>query len=216
MTPTSTRTVVFAGGEIHTTPTIGSNDLVIAADSGYDHAMTIGVRVDVLVGDLDSVSTAGMEHARDTGVHIEMHPQDKNATDLELALTAATDRGAMTIDIYGGEDGRIDHLLGVALSLSHHNLDSTHIAWHTRTGVIRCATPTRPLAMPTSTGSTISVIPVGEAIGVTATGLAWPLDGATLERGTSLGISNEATADVVALTVREGTVLVIQGEAGIR
>jgi thiamine pyrophosphokinase len=214
MTTTPTRAVVFAGGELHTKPTIGSNDLVIAADSGYDHAVTIGVRVDVLVGDLDSISAAGLEHARDTGVDIESYPTDKDATDLELALTAARDRGAATIDIYGGEDGRIDHLLGVALSLSHRSLDSVDIQWRTRTGAIRCATRARPLLLPVSIGSTISLIPVGDAIGVTTTGLAWPLDDTDLEQGTSLGISNEATARSVAVSVREGTVLVVLGEAG--
>ena len=213
MTTSLTRAIILAGGELHTTPIIGPDDLVVAVDSGYDHAVALGVRVDVLVGDLDSISTAGLAHARAGGVDVEEYPRDKDATDLELALELAIDRGASTIDIHGGEAGRIDHLLGVALSISHVRWDSIDIAWHTRTGDIRSITSSKPLAAPVSRGDVVSLIPVGTASGVTTTGLRWPLSGTDLVRGSSRGISNEATSEMITVAVESGALLFIQNEA---
>jgi len=58
-----TGTVILAGGRMDTTPTVSEADLVIAADSGYDHAMERSISVDILIGDLDSISPAGLQHA---------------------------------------------------------------------------------------------------------------------------------------------------------
>ena len=56
MATSPTRAVIIAGGELDTTPVVGPEDLVVAADSGYDHAVALGVAVDVPVGDLHSSS----------------------------------------------------------------------------------------------------------------------------------------------------------------
>src|SRR5680860_704700 len=50
-------------------------DLVIAADSGLDHATRHGVTPDVLVGDMDSVDPASV---RRFGGDISIHSPDKD------------------------------------------------------------------------------------------------------------------------------------------
>ena len=55
---------------------------VIAADSGLDHARAHDIKVDLVVGDLDSVSDAAIAAAIADGVSIETYPRDKDATDL--------------------------------------------------------------------------------------------------------------------------------------
>ena len=96
-------------------------DLVLAADSGADLAMAAGLTVDVLVGDLDSVSKKTLDAIFDEGTTIEAHPSDKAATDLELALDAARRRGADEIVVIGGGGGRLDHLLGNAAVITDRN-----------------------------------------------------------------------------------------------
>jgi thiamine pyrophosphokinase len=210
MATSPTRVVVIAGGEIHTTPTIESDDLVIAADSGYDHALSLGIQVDLLIGDLDSISPTGLDHARAHRVETLEFPKDKENTDLELALRAALDRGATTVAIHGGEGGTIAHLLGVALSIIHRDWEEIDVVWHTGTGIIRPATRNRSIEASVEIGDTITIIPVGDVRGVTTSGLRWPLENASMEHGTTLGISNEATATTVTVTVDEGALLVIQ------
>lgn len=209
MTTSPPRALVIAGGELHTTPAVDPDDLVIAADSGYDHALALGIEVDLLVGDLDSISATGLEHARRFGVSVEEHAVDKDNTDLELALQAAIVRGATTIDIHGGEGGRLGHLLGVALSTARPTAEPVDISWHTRTGIVRAAMPQHPAGFTTAVGEIVTLIPIGDAHGVTTKGLRWSLDDATLAQGTSRGVSNEATSQQVNVEVGEGTVLVI-------
>jgi thiamine pyrophosphokinase len=209
MTTIPERAVIFAGGEIHTSPSIETGDFVIAADSGYDHALAERARVDLLVGDLDSISSSGLDHAQRVGVEIEQHPVDKDRTDLEIALAAAIERQVSTIDIFGGEGGRIGHLLSIALLISSTNTASLNLAWHTDTGTVRAATPVRPTEFSTSIGDLVTLLPVGDASGVTTKGLRWPLNEALLTRGTSAGVSNEAVTGQITVGVATGALLVI-------
>ncbi len=207
------RAIIIAGGEMHTTPIVDSGDIVLAADSGYDHARAVGAHVDVLVGDLDSISTTGLNHAHSNGIHIQQHPSDKDETDLELAMRIAVDRGASSIMIHGGEDGRIAHLLTIALSLANPLWAAIDVAWHTRTGVVRTATQGHVVAFTCAIGDTVSLVPVGRAGFVTTHGLRWALSDSVLETGSSLGVSNEAISNEVHVEAGSGTVLVIhEGE----
>ena len=58
---------------------------IVAADGGLDYARDAGLTPNALVGDLDSISAAGLAWA---SAHIEVHrhPTDKAATDTELAI----------------------------------------------------------------------------------------------------------------------------------
>ena len=109
--------VVFAGGDPPPSSVLAglpTDAYVIAADSGFDHARRLGIEVDVLVGDLDSISPEGLALA---GV-VEKHPSDKDATDLAIALDAAVREGAARVFVVGGGGGRIDHFLANAALLA--------------------------------------------------------------------------------------------------
>ncbi|MDK1102428.1 MAG: thiamine diphosphokinase [Actinomycetota bacterium] len=213
MTTSKTRGVVITGGHLNTEPDVGVDDFVIVADSGYDHAMARSISVDLLIGDLDSISDTGLSHARNSGVEIEAHSAQKAQTDLELAVSAAVTRGADSIDIYGGEGGRLDHLLSAALSLTNPAWRDVRIAWHTSSGVVRVVTPSQPLSVTVTVGQTVTLLPVGDAHSVTTSGLRWPLTDESLTRGVSRGVSNKAITNEVSIEVGQGAVLVIiEGE----
>ena len=117
--------VVFAGGDPPTDRLLAAQwrvvppgALVIAADSGLHAAQRLGVAVDVLVGDLDSVDPAALDAARAADTRVVAHPVDKDATDLELALPIARDAGARRVVVISGDGGRHDHLLANALVLT--------------------------------------------------------------------------------------------------
>src|SRR5262245_46705744 len=92
--------IVFAGSgsvEPAVRAQLPGEAYVIAADSGLGVAHGLGVEVDLLVGDLDSVDAAAIEAAEAAGTVVERHPAEKDATDLELALDAAVAQGARRI-----------------------------------------------------------------------------------------------------------------------
>ncbi len=72
---------------------LASAGTVVAVDSGFDTAWSAGIDVDILIGDLDSVSAEGLAAAEADGVSVERHPVDKDRTDLDLALQRVVDGG---------------------------------------------------------------------------------------------------------------------------
>ncbi len=63
--------------------------LVIAADGGIEEAERLELRVDLLVGDMDSAPPSALPDVEATGGRVERYAADKDASDLELALEAA-------------------------------------------------------------------------------------------------------------------------------
>ena len=80
---------------------------IIAADSGYDLAVKLGLTPDIVVGDLDS--TRYSEVLRKSGMHVSS--RDKDESDFELALMSLRDDEEY--DLLGGGEGRIDHTLSI-------------------------------------------------------------------------------------------------------
>src|SRR5215471_6918224 len=91
---------------------------VIGADSGVELAAALGLRVDLAVGDFDSVDAAALAAAEAAGARVERHPAAKDATDLELALHAAMTIDPAEIVVVGGAAGRLDHLVTGLLVLA--------------------------------------------------------------------------------------------------
>ena len=207
---------VFAGGDpVSAERILGlqAADLTVAANSGAETAAAAGLTVDVLVGDLDSITEETLNALVEDGTRIESHLPDKDATDLELALGAAVRLGADEIVVIGGGGGRLDHLLGNVAAITSRALREVPVCWvreketvfvvHHRTTV------------PVAQGATFSLIPIGgSASGVTVTGAKWNLHNATLESGSSLGISNLALAAEIEVEVGRGILLVICLTAG--
>ena len=191
---------------------VAPSSLVIAADSGYDNARAVGVDVDVLVGDMDSISAAGRAEAEELGVIIEQFPSDKDATDLELAIDTALRVGAYHVTIYAGEAGSLGHLLGVALGLTDKRWAEASVVWRIGGASVYRSLPSFPIRFHSEIGSIVTILPIGDTTGVTATGLRWPLDDSDLERGTTLGLSNISTAPAVSVSVQTGALLIIVEE----
>ena len=73
-----TRVLVVDGGpHLPVMPSMPTPTLVIAADKGFEHAQALGLKVDVVVGDFDSVAPEDVENV-DPGVTVERHDDDKD------------------------------------------------------------------------------------------------------------------------------------------
>ncbi len=116
--PPATVVVLAGGDEGPGGLRLPAADLVVAADSGAEVARRLGLRVDVLVGDLDSVRADTLSALRDADTEVVRHHRDKDATDLELALALATVGDPTRVVLVGGHGGRLDHALAVPGALA--------------------------------------------------------------------------------------------------
>lgn len=181
---------------------------VIAADSGLGVAMRLGLRVDLVVGDLDSVDPVALAAVERAGVPVERHPVAKDRTDLAIAVDAAARLAPGRIVVVGGDGGRLDHFLGNALLLASPEYAGQEIEahmGHARVQVVRDSAD-----LEGSPGTIVSLLPAhGRARGVRTTGLAYPLIDEDLPPGSTRGISNEMTGSRAHVTVEDGTVLAV-------
>ena len=181
--------------------------VVMAADSGLDHARAAGLTPTVLIGDLDSVSAEGLAWAEGNS-SIERHPVDKDATDTELALRHAVGLDPSRIVLMSGGGDRIDHTLAALGALGEVVLTSVPVleAWwgRQRVRVVQGPGRARVAVVPRSTVSLLALH--GPCTGVSLAGTQWPLDHADLEPMSGLGVSNVAVDDMVEVSVTTGVV----------
>ena len=203
-------------GHAVSVPGLPPDAWVVAADSGLARARALGLEVDLVVGDMDSVAAGMVDEAVATGASVDRHPEAKDATDLDIAVGAALARRPDRLVVVGSDGGRLDHLLAMVALLTSPRLAATAVeAWlgAARLVVVR---PGVPAALAGRPGEFVSLVPVaGPAVGVTTEGLQYPLRDEDLPAGSSRGVSNELAAAVAHITLRDGVLLaVLPGEAG--
>ena len=207
--------LVFAGGDAPP-PAVAAHlpdtAFVIAANSGLAAAATLGRRVDLVVGDLDSVDVDALAAARDAGGAVEAHPRDKDQTDLELALDAALARGYRTVTVVGGHGGRLDHFVANVTLLGSPRYGAARLdAWMGDAHVVVVRGDVELTGEP---GALLTLVPLGgPACGIRTEGLRYPLGDEDLDPGTSRAVSNEFTAARARVRVRGGTLLAIAPDA---
>ncbi len=213
--PLRPRALVLAGGDLHLDAAlraeVASGRPVIAADGGLRHARTLGVRPDLLVGDLDSVTER--DRAAWPDLEVERHPPDKDALDLELALGAAVRLGASGADVVGAFGGRLDQTIaavGIAVRFARAGLDVALIDARHRVRPLLAGRdgPDAPYHGRLPSGTVFSLIPVDGPARVDVTGAAFPVSDGVLPPGRGLGLSNRAQ-DGPIVAVRDGTVLFV-------
>jgi thiamine pyrophosphokinase len=203
-----TSAIVFAGGDAPAPPAPSVVDVVIAADSGLQHAQALELSVDLVVGDLDSVDPAALEAAVADGAAVERHPAAKDATDLELALDAALARGATSLQVLGVGGGRLDHFLANVLLLASPRYADATIDARVGDAQIKVVHDRAELAG--EPGGLCSLLPLGgPAVGVVTDGLRYPLRRETLPPGTTRGVSNEFLTGRASVSVEAGVLLAV-------
>ncbi len=210
MRTVSSALVVASGAPLGAVERAPQTDLVVAADAGLEVLLQAGRSVDLVVGDLDSVSPEALSDAAAGGAEIQQHPSDKDESDLELALTAAVWGGAQRVHVLLRDGGRLDHQLANLLVLASprwQQADIDAVVGEHRVWVVHGGDRRR---IPLVAGEALALHAVGAtAEGVTTTNLRYPLVDGDLPPLVALGISNEAVADTPTIRVESGVVLAI-------
>lgn len=190
------RIVIFANGVMDdiagtTARWVRPDDLVLAADGGTHHARTAGLKLDHVIGDLDSLSSEVQAELKAEGTVFHPHPPAKDETDLELALLWASQQTPEQVVILGAWGGRPDQTLANLLLLALPALQGIDVVIVAPPWEIRRIRGGERLALTGHPGDELSLIPLGGDVdGVTTTGLAYALDNDPLYFGPARGVSN--------------------------
>jgi thiamine pyrophosphokinase len=188
---------------------VPAGSIVVVADRGLEHAQALGLEVAVAVGDFDSASPEAVAAAERAGVRIERHAAEKDETDLELALDAAIDLRPARILVLAGRGGRLDHELSSLLLLCSEKYASAQIDALVGEARVQVVWGARELeGVP---GELVTLLPAhGAAEGVRTDGLAYPLQGETLDASSTRGVSNVFVKSTARVALDRGVLLAIR------
>jgi thiamine pyrophosphokinase len=182
-------------------PIAQSANLIICADGGANHALKMNIKPHIIIGDFDSILAS-------TKVYYSNVTQrvigDQDSTDLEKAIRYCIEQQIASVTIIGATGDRLDHTTGTLGCFKKFG-DTIDLQLIDSVGALTLIRPSVTLVM--KKGETLSLIPLEKCTGVTTVNLKYGLNDDVLELGFREGISNEATAEDVSISVKTGTLL---------
>lgn len=185
-------------------------DMVIAVDGGANHCQRMGLTPALLVGDFDSIDPSLLRHYKEKDIPIHRHPTSKDATDLELALDLAVQKGAGTIWLVAALGGRWDMSLSTVMLAAADKYKKQNIFLLAQDSSMQILRPEKTYTISGTPGQTVSFLPLKNDVhGVTLTGFEYPLASQSISFGSSLGVSNVLNKSSASVQFREGLLLCI-------
>lgn len=182
-------------------------EFIVGVDSGLDYLVENGIRIDLAVGDFDSVNPLLLDEVlRRAKEVVRLSPQ-KNMTDLAYAidyLYNTMEYGSITV--YGGIGGRVDHFLANLNLLKKYDLcfrDSRTVMYALRKGRHHIENFHRY----------VSFFAIEDVYDLMLKGFNYELDHYFLRTDDSLCVSNGGSGDI---EFSKGRILVIMTEDKFR
>ncbi len=208
------RAVIVANGGMSAytdlTSLLRKDDLLIAADGGGRYCLQAGCTPRFVIGDFDSLSAAELDELAAHGAEVLRHPVRKDETDLELAVDLAIQKEICEIIVVAALGGRWDQTLANLLLLGLPRFAIARIRLLDGNQEITLLRPGTENLIRGRRGDTVSLIAVnGDARGVTASGLEYPLQASSLPFGATLGVSNTLTAAEATVSLESGLLICV-------
>ncbi len=202
------RIIIFANGDLpnleKARALLHDDDFIIAADGGTRHALALGRNPNVIIGDMDSFNVERLTFKAE----IIQLPQDKNETDLELAIQHALTLNPEQVIILAALGGRLDQTLGNIALIS--DLRPSTLDLRLDDGIEQVFFCHDHVEIRGMAGDLVSLLPwQGEVTGVVTTDLKWRLRDETLYPKKTRGISNEMLGDTAAIQIKSGLLLIV-------
>lgn len=204
-----TRCVIIGGGDcsaLFLKENIDiETDFIICADGGYDYAVSAGFIPDLLIGDFDSIS------AVPNGLNTITLPVEKDVTDCVAAFNEGVKKGFKTFVLFGGTGGRFEHTFANISLMANASRQNISFEIVDEKHIFRSITNSS-IKIKYKDNQQISVFAFGErAFGVTEKGFHYPLWDYTLDPfDGALGTSNDVIEEYGEISVRSGTLIVIE------
>jgi len=185
-------------------------ELLIAADGGALLCSRWGLLPQLVVGDLDSLGVDRADELARRGARVMAYPADKDESDTEIAVSVALERGAIDIVLLaalGGE--RLDHEIANILLVAGPRSRGRLRAVRGDTTVRSLHSPSR-LVLDGSPGDIVTLMPLGDAAGITTEGLRYTLRDEPLRAGAARGLSNVIERAGASIALDAGVLIVIE------
>lgn len=183
------------------------HETILCADGGANHAYSMGVVPDIIMGDMDSILPEVKDHFVSQKVTFKKFPRRKDFTDTQLVLTKAAEMGASEIILWGTLGGRLDHTLSnllAGIEMAQRGIKIRHLSPRLAVYLVD-----KELEIVGQAGDLVSVLSLTEqAHGVTVQGFEYPLDQVVLEQKVPYAISNVMSGKRGMISVDEGVLTV--------
>lgn len=193
--------------------TVEEDDFCIAVDGGYAYCKQLGIKPDLIVGDMDSLpENLQKEMQKNSGEKpgkVICLCQEKDDTDTLAALRIGMEKGYRNYRLYGALGGRIDHTIANIQCLSYlKNNGAEGIILEE--GLAITVIKEEKVSFGNREKGYLSLFSLGErAEGVTITGMKYPLNQALVTNDYPIGISNEFIGEDSMVEVRKGMLLAV-------
>lgn len=229
------RCIIVGAGDFYGIPVkIQKDDLVIAADAGYEYLKDRGIRPDLIIGDFDSMQVKGvkgvtgpvsglsifadaekaeyihhLKHMEIDGVETRVINPVKNDPDMMACVRIGLAEGCREMHLLGGTGKRVDHSIANLQILGFLASKGCRGYLYGQNQVITAIRNTSVCFSGTMQGylSVFSLTDTSE--GVTETGLKYVVEDVTLNNLTPTGLSNEFVGIEATVSVRNGTLLLV-------
>ncbi len=188
---------------------VKADDYIICVNGGCGYALAMGLKPDLVIGDMDSLNGGDQKKIRELDLKFIKHPSAKDKSDLELAIDRAVEMKPGDIMIIGALGGdRADHAFINMLLLYiplQHNIPAKIVDRNQDIFLIK-----DKAIIEGKSGDYFSLFALtGEAGGIITEGLQFPLEGGTLHFASTLGLSNELAGSKAAVSLENGLLLAI-------
>ena len=180
-------------------------DTLICADGGANSAMKMNLIPDLIIGDLDSISTEALRKFKLVSKIIEIKRQ--NDTDVEKCLKYAMKKEFGEAILIGVTGNRLDHTfcnLGIVLKF-FPQINLSLVAEDSFLKPVK-----GNVKLKSFNGETISLYGIDNKTKIISKGLKYPLKNISLPFGVKESTSNVATKNIVELKIKNGTGFVIR------
>ena len=180
-----------------------TEDYVIAADAGFLALERSHIRIDMAVGDFDTLD------------FIPVHPnvvvlnREKDTTDMQSAVHEGIKRGYRNFHIYGGTGGRVEHTVANMQLLTELSQGGRRGFLFGKDYVMTALTDGEIEFNETASGFVSVFAHSCRAEGVCLRNLKYGLDNAVLTNTNPVGISNEFIGKKSCVSVQNGTLMII-------
>lgn len=188
-------------------------DCLIAADRGMKFCYEKQICPDYVLGDFDSIEPEIVSHFREKHVDVIGFLPEKDDTDTEIAMKKAIDLGADQIILLGALGGRMDHCIANLHMLKlamQQQIDAVIVDRQNR---IRLLDHSFTIEKNKQWGKYVSFLPFTDEVeNLTLQGFQYPLENYRMQKGLSIGVSNEIEEAQAEICFTGGILMMIESK----